>query len=116
LVDAEKMLALHNAARRQPATARAIAVSALTGQGIDELVVRLEARLAADHVVLNLHVESNDGRGRNWLYEHTEVLSRSELADGSLDLSVSAAPALVGKLREKFAPATPAAARRQPRR
>lgn len=116
LVDAEKMLALHNAARRQPATARAIAVSALTGQGIDELVVRLEARLAADHVVLNLHVESDDGRGRNWLYEHTEVLSRSELADGSLDLSVSAAPALVGKLREKFAPATPAAARRQPRR
>jgi GTPase len=116
LVDAEKMLALHNTARRQPATARAIAISALTGQGIDELVVRLEARLAADHVVLNLHVESDDGRGRNWLYEHTEVLSRSELADGSLDLSVSAAPALVGKLREKFAPATPAAARRQPRR
>ncbi|MGH6818588.1 MAG: GTPase HflX, partial [Methylovirgula sp.] len=77
LVEPEKKPALRNAAQRQPVKARPIAISALTGQGIDELVVRLEARLAAEHIVLDLHVDPGDGAGHSWLYEHTEVLSRS---------------------------------------
>ncbi len=111
LLDAEKTLALRNAARRQPGKATPIAISALTGQGIDELVERLAARLAAERVILDLHVDAGDGRGRNWLYEHTEVLNRSEMADGSLDLTVGAAPALVGRVRERFAEAAPVGAK-----
>ncbi len=113
LVEAEKMLALRNAARRQPEKTRPIAISALTGQGIDELVVRLETRLAADRVVLDLHVDPDDGRGRNWLYEHTEVLRRSETADGGLEITVSAAPALVEKVRQRFAETNSARAKRR---
>jgi GTPase len=113
LVDAEKMLALRNAARREPEKTRPIAISALTGEGIDELVVRLETRLAAERVILDLRVDPGDGSGRNWLYEHTEVLRRSEMADGGLEITVSAAPALVEKVRQRFAEATSVVAERR---
>ena len=78
LLDAEKVLAVLNAARRQPAKTRPIIVSALTGQGIDELIAGLETRLAAERIILDLTLDAHDGRGRNWLYEHTEVLSRAD--------------------------------------
>jgi GTPase len=116
LLDAEKMMAVLNAARRQPAKAQPIIVSALTGEGIDELITRLEARLAAERIILDLTLDPDDGRGRNWLYEHTEVLSRSEAADGSISLTVRAAPALVETVRGRFGEAAPAAIKSQPRR
>ncbi len=116
LLDAEKMLALLNAARRQPVKMRPIIISALTGQGIDGLITRLETRLAAERITLDLTLDPSDGRGRNWLYEHTEVLSRSDAADGSLSLTVRAAPALVETVRGRFGETAPAAIKSQPRR
>jgi GTP-binding protein HflX len=109
LVTAERMLALLNAARRQPAKTRPIIISALTGQGIDELVARLETRLTAERITLDVILDPADGRGRNWLYEHTEVMRHSEAGDGTLSLTVRAAPALVEKVRGRFGEAKPAA-------
>jgi GTP-binding protein HflX len=116
LLDAEKTMAVLNAARRQPAKTQPIIISALTGQGGDELIARLEARLAAERIVLDLRLDPDDGRGRNWLYEHTEVLSRSEAPDGSISLTVRAAPALVETVRGRFGESAPSAIKSQPQR
>jgi GTP-binding protein HflX len=113
LLDAAKRMALFNAARRQPTKTRPMVISALTGEGIDELIGRLESRLAAERVVLDLQLDPGDGRGRNWLYEHAEVLSRSEAADGRLQLTVSVPPALVEKVRQRFSETVPAATKRR---
>jgi GTP-binding protein HflX len=113
LLDAAKRMALLNAARRQPTKTRPMVISALTGEGIDELIGRLESRLAAERVVLDLQLDPGDGRGRNWLYEHAEVLSRSEAADGRLQLTVSVPPALVEKVRQRFGETVPAATKRR---
>jgi len=115
LLDSERSMALLNAARRQPAKTRPIIISALTGQGIDELIARLEARLAGERVILDLRLDPGDGRDRNWLYEHTEVLSRSEAADGGLNLTVSVVPALADTVRQRFSHVMPAVAKRRPR-
>jgi GTP-binding protein HflX len=115
LLDAEKMLTLRNAARRQPAKAQPMIISALTGQGVEDLVTRLEARLTAEHIMLDLTLDPGDGRGCNWLYEHTEVLSRSETG-GTLHLTVRAPSALVETVRGKFGEAPAAAVKSQTRR
>jgi GTPase len=104
-VDAERALALSNAAQRQPAAARPALISALTGQGIDDLLARVESRLAAERVILDLALDPSDGQGRHWLYEHTEVLSRRESEAGELLLSVSVPSALAEKVRTRFAEA-----------
>jgi GTPase len=105
VVDAERALALRNAAQRQPAMARPALISALTGQGIDDLLIRVESRLATERVILDLALDPSDGQGRHWLYEHTEVLSRRESDAGELLLSVSVPSALAEKVRARFAEA-----------
>jgi len=101
LLDAEQMMTLTNAARRPQGT-RPVVISALTGEGIDDLLTRLEARLSAERVTLDIVLDASDGQGRNWLYEHTEVQNRSETADGDLFLTVGVPPALVETVRRRF--------------
>jgi GTPase len=101
-VDSERGLALLNAARRRAPNDRPVLISALTGQGVEDLLARIETRLGAERVVLDLSLDAADGQGRHWLYEHTEVLSRGESAEGRLLLSVSVPPALAEKVRQRF--------------
>ncbi len=115
LLDTEASMALLNVARRQPAQTRPVIISALTGQGIDELLARLETRLASERTILDLALDPGDGKGRNWLYEHTEVLSRAEAGDGSLTLTVSVAPNLVASVQRRFTEIAQAGRKRQPR-
>ncbi len=106
LLDEEQRLALDNAARRQPPKNGPILISALTGQGVDNLLTRVEISLAQERVTIDLCVDPADGKGRNWLYEHTEVLERSEAEDGMASFTVRAAPSLVETLRGRFIEAT----------
>ncbi|MGP8192731.1 MAG: GTPase HflX [Methylovirgula sp.] len=105
LLDAAQSLALINAARLRPAKERPLLISALTGQGVDELLARVEAALARERLTVDLCLDPADGQGRNWLYEHTEVLGRSANEDGTDSFTVRAAPWLVETLRRRFAEA-----------
>ena len=111
LIEPAQLLALNNAARLPPAKDRPQLISALTGQGTEELLQRIEATLAHERKTLDLYLDPADGQGRNWLYEHTEVLTRSEDGDGKDRFSVRAAPQLVDMLRKRFSEA-PARRRR----
>ncbi len=108
LLDQAQNLALTNAARRRPAKQRPILISALTGQGVDDLLASVEAALARERVVVDVRLDPADGKGRNWLYEHTEVLGRSEAEDGTACFTVRAAPWLVETLRRRFIEGRPA--------
>ena len=69
-----------------------VMLSAITGDGCDQLLALLDARLAAAREVLDVTVEPADGATLAWLYRHGEVLGREEGADGTR-LTVSLDPA-----------------------
>jgi len=79
----------------QAAAARsdAVAVSALTGQGMDDLLLAIEAIVTRDYEPAHLVVGPQGGKAINWLYENCEVLSRVESDTGEVtfDLRVPAA-------------------------
>ena len=67
-------------------------MSALTGQGEDDLLSEIEQRLAQGRPVFDLDLDPADGQGLNWLYEHGEVLARRDRESGRIDLTVRIVP------------------------
>ncbi len=80
-----------------------LAVSALTGEGMDRLLATIEAKLALGRSVVELTLDAGDGRGLNWLYEHAEVMSRSDEGDG-IHLTVRIEPGQVDRVHKRFPP------------
>ena len=131
LLDAEDLAAAENAARRRAAQAGAQAepliVSALTGQGLDELRDSIESRLAAGRLLFDVALAPENGEGLHWLHENTEVMAKSASADGALHLTRarragtrrSGAPQVfrrraVGKIGARTRPRNPGKARDAP--
>ena len=73
-------------------------VSALTGQGIQDLIEGIGAALgvAAPHQVV---LDSTDGRTRAWLYRSGAVLDEQTMEDGSLQLTLQADDGLLRQLQ-----------------
>ena len=70
----------------------AIAVSALTGEGLEALRLALDARFSANLVTLEANVAPADGARLAWLYAHGEVLHRDDSEDAiRLTVRLSAA-------------------------
>ena len=86
-----------------------IALSALTGEGVEALLAAVEARLARGRSLIDLHLEPSDGLGLHWLYEHTEVMARRDCEGGGVDLTVRVAPETLERVRRRFVGATPQA-------
>jgi GTPase len=104
LLDEDGLAASWACARRRPAEAKPIIVSALTGQGLDELRAAIEARLAVGRLVFEIALDPVDGGGLNWLYENAEVLRKSTAADGAVHLTVRVAPERAESIRRRFSP------------
>jgi GTP-binding protein HflX len=77
-------------ARRDPSL---VAVSALTGEGMDDLLAAIDGRLAATRRVYHYLLGPTQGAGIAWLYDHGEVFERSERPDGAVRMSVRLDPA-----------------------
>jgi GTP-binding protein HflX len=65
-----------------------VLVSATTGEGIEELLAAIDARLGHADAVLELIVPAHEGRLLNWLYEEAQVLERHELETGEVRIKV----------------------------
>jgi GTP-binding protein HflX len=76
-------------ARRAPG---AVPVSALTGEGLEELRRAIDARLSAGLETLEVSLPTTDGAGLAWLYAHGEVLSRRD-EEEAIRLTVRLSPA-----------------------
>ncbi|MDF2096185.1 GTPase HflX [Aquibaculum arenosum] len=68
-----------------------VAVSALKGEGLPDLLEAVRQGLQRDHEVLELEVDAADGKTLAWLYQHGQVLDREE-GDGHTWLRVSLSP------------------------
>ncbi len=92
---------VQNQAARNPSL---VPASALTGEGLDDLLRVLDSRLAAQREVVDVTVESSDGAAIAWLYEHGEVIERGD-SDGSTHLKVSLDPADRARFIHRHPPA-----------
>jgi len=64
-------------------SARAIACSALTGEGVERLLAVLDERLAAALETVTYAIPAADGARLAWLYRHGEVIERAEGESGT---------------------------------
>ena len=101
LLDDDRRMALINAARRGPVRQRPFVVSALTGEGVNDLLNGIEARLSASHTSFDLELPPEDGEGLSWLYAQTQIISREDSDDG-MKLSVRVAPERTERLLRRF--------------
>jgi GTP-binding protein HflX len=74
--------------RRSP---DAVAVSALTGEGLPALRAAIDTRLSAQLVVIDVALPPSDGAAIAWLHAHGEVLERQD-ADDAVRLKVRLSP------------------------
>ncbi len=63
-------------------------VSALTGEGVQELLGAIDERLGVGDEIRDVVLAGTDGSKLNWFYENTEVLKRTDQDDGRIILKV----------------------------
>jgi len=75
-----------------------VLISALTGEGIDALLVAIDARLGAGDEVLTLEIPARDGRLLSWLHDNADVLAQETGESGAVTARFRIDPAIRGKL------------------
>jgi GTPase len=79
-----------------------VAVSALTGEGIQDLFDRLNRFMTSDRTVVALRVPLSDGAALAWLYDRGEVLDRKDEEDVAR-LHVALDPADFARFERRWA-------------
>jgi GTP-binding protein HflX len=100
LLDGEDAERLGIAASRNPDV---VFGSAVTGLGLDEAFSDIDQRLAASSTIVELTLDSADGRGLAWLYRHGRVLARQD-ANGSTRITAAFEPAERALLERNLTP------------
>ncbi len=75
LLAPEQRAALANMAQRNRDV---VPISAVTGEGCEALMALLDHRLDRDRRLVDLDIDLSDGAGLAWLYQHGEVVDRSD--------------------------------------
>ncbi|MFZ5734544.1 MAG: GTPase HflX [Pseudomonadota bacterium] len=78
---------LANTAARRPSDHPCFLVSAVSGEGIPELLSAIETKLAETRSTLDLTIDAADGAGISWLHRNAEVLDK-HLDDGRYAMTV----------------------------
>ena len=115
LLDAEDAAAARQRSARAGGPGRPVAVSALTGEGLDVLKAQIERRLRSEEDALKVVVPAGDGQGLAWVYANASVLSRKDLADGRVELRLSVTADKAELVRSRLARKTGRDAPKTPR-
>jgi len=102
LLDADGRTQLVNLAARLPGEKQPVLVSAVTGEGLDQLTAVIGERLSRRRTKIDLILDPADGAGISWLHRHTEVVDRHTEPDGRVAMTVRADPAKAERVRAKF--------------
>ena len=78
-----------------------IAVSAVTGEGLEALLARFEENLTGANIQYRLTLEHADGENLAWVYRHAQVLRRADKANG-VELTIAIDPQDVGRFSSRF--------------
>jgi GTP-binding protein HflX len=97
LLDAEDRRTLLSRSKR----GGMIAISALSGDGLPDLLARIGQALSAGETVYRLRLDPADGAGLAWAYKHGRVAGRRDRADG-LWLTVAIDPADIDRFLARF--------------
>jgi GTP-binding protein HflX len=81
---------------------RPVVVSAVSGEGIDTLLERVEATVAAGRLTLSIDVPPSDGAGLAWLHSNADVLARETDDEGTTRVTVRVAPERADQVRRRF--------------
>ncbi len=81
---------------------RPLLVSALTGEGIDTLTSAIEAFLSEADTKAQIVLAPHEGAAMNWLYERGQVVTRDDLGDGRVSLSVVLAIERLDQFKKQF--------------
>ncbi|HEY8571445.1 GTPase HflX [Phenylobacterium sp.] len=79
----------------------AIPVSAVTGEGADELL-RAVSALVDEAPPVDVYAPAGEGAAIAWLYRHGRVVERNDGKDGSVRLAVSLSPQALGQFEQLF--------------
>ncbi|MCB1580751.1 MAG: hypothetical protein H6859_03095 [Rhodospirillales bacterium] len=60
-----------------------VLISAVFGQGIDNLLNKVAEVTARQHIEVSYHIPHADGKALSWLYEHAEMLGRNDGAESA---------------------------------
>ncbi|MFL5121324.1 MAG: GTPase HflX [Microvirga sp.] len=101
LLSAEERTRLAALAARRDGN-RPVLVSAVTGEGVDTLLARIEQHLAAGRPSYLVILEPADGSSMNWLYEQAEILERRTDQEGRTLASVRIAPEKEPRFLQRF--------------
>jgi GTPase len=88
LLSDEDRQRLAAASTRADEERRPILISALTGEGLPELLSTIQEHLASGRLTYEVDVAPEDGQGLAWLHENTEILERQTLESGRTILQV----------------------------
>ncbi|MBC6402427.1 MAG: GTPase HflX [Hyphomonadaceae bacterium] len=77
-------------------------ISALTGDGLDELMVGIEMALSVQDEIFHVRIEPGDHQIRAWLHENGQVLSETMDNSGICEMDVQLTNAGSGKLRSRY--------------
>lgn len=91
---------------RAARSANVVAVSALTGDGLGELLDSFEAALGVQFATYRVLVAPEEGKALNWLYENCEVMLRTQEDDGASLLEVRVPENRLARFKSKFTRAT----------
>ena len=75
LLDDVRRAEVINQARRRPDS---MALSAVTGEGVGDLLAELDRRLGSRREILDVSLSLADGASISWLYRHGEVVARRD--------------------------------------
>lgn len=83
-------------------TAAVVKVSALTGQGLDELKLAIEAALVGEARTFRVRVAHEAGADVGWLYGHAEIIGREEPDEEGQVYEVRVEPRFKAAFAERF--------------
>jgi GTP-binding protein HflX len=98
----DQRIQLGNLVERQAAAERPVLSSAITGEGLADIIARIEQRLGESRAVIELVLDIADGAGVSWLHRHTEVMGKEMRPDGRLAVTVRVDQANAQRVRTKF--------------
>jgi GTP-binding protein HflX len=88
---------LEQAKRHHPV----VAISAITGEGCDQLIAMIEDKLGDRLLNLTYHLGHAQGAAAAWLYQHGEVVSRQDEEDHSA-ITVRLAPEEAERFEQRY--------------
>lgn len=98
LNEEDKNILLQKLANR---TQNIISLSALTGQGCNNLLNLIDEKLSQDYKTYNIKVNPADGKLQSWLYKNSEVISKN-IEDEKLIFNIKINEANAQRLKKLF--------------